>query len=319
MKILRVNDFAPNDGFTVFCKGVGELKSDGFAVVAGNAVLTVDGGREGDHGVLNFLLELRRKWLKDHTELIENEQAKLAVNMMLTHGHKDHLPAVWETVRHPFIKVEQVWYPPRAAMADLGTNKLLTFYENQYRTLREELPDTQFTEMTFGEHRSLPLGNARLDLYAPPNDWTAGEYFEIICRENESLKNKNREVTDSNGALNNNSIWGKLTYQGQTVLFTGDQRDTPLALESIFHHHGAEQFKCDILKYIHHGSDRYSQLLTDTARAKIHVFSCPYAEINPKALKACKEYGTVYCTGQGNLILTLNGKTIKAYGIKPLE
>lgn len=49
------------------------------------------------------------------------------------------------------------------------------------------------------------------------------------------------------------------------------------------------------------------------------VFSCPYAEINPKALNACKEYGAVYCTGQGNLILTLNGKTIKAYGIKPLE
>ena len=55
MKILRVNDFAPNDGFSVFCNGVGKLKSDGFAVVAGNTVLTVDGGCEGDRGINKLL------------------------------------------------------------------------------------------------------------------------------------------------------------------------------------------------------------------------------------------------------------------------
>ncbi len=318
MDCIRVNDFAPNEGLTVFCKRVGAVKSDGFAAILGNTVLTVDGGREDDRGVLNYLLELRRNWLCEHPELLEDERAKLAINLLLTHGHKDHFPAIRATVHHPYIQVEQVWYPPRAAMADRGTNSLLTFYENQYRTLQEELPNARFTELVFGEHRTFPFGAGQLDVYAPPLDWTEGECYEIIRRENEILQYSTREVTESNGTLNNNSIWAKLTYQGQTVLFTGDQRDTPLAIDSIIDHHGAEQFRCDVLKYIHHGAGRYSQRLTDVAQAKITVFTTPIEEIDLQAKEACKQYGDVYCTAQGDLILESDGQTMTAHGIKPL-
>ena len=81
------------------------MKSDGFAAIAGDTVLTVDGGLEEDRGILDYLLNLRRTWLQDHPDLIENDQARLEINMMLTHGHKDHLTAVWKTVNHPLIQV----------------------------------------------------------------------------------------------------------------------------------------------------------------------------------------------------------------------
>ncbi len=316
MSFVCANDFAPKDGFTVFYKQPGRVKSDGFVAVLGGHVLTIDGGREEDTGVFDYLLALRREWLKDRPELIDDANVKLTISMLLTHGHRDHFPAVWNIVRHPFVRVDRVWYPPRAAMADGGTIPLLTFYENQYRTLRKELPNARFTELTFGEHISCPFGAGKLDLYAPPLDWTEGECYEIICRENEKIKN---EEAVSNGTLNNNSIWGKLTVCGKAILFTGDQRDTPLAIDSIIDHHGAEQFQCDVLKYIHHGAQRYSQRLIDVARAEIAVFSTPACGINPQAVEACAEYGDVYCLDDGDLFLTLNGDGIVARGIEPLK
>ena len=63
----------------MFFKRVTDKKSDGFVAVFGQNVLVIDGGREDDYGVLNYLLNLRETWLSEHPRLIEKERAKIVM------------------------------------------------------------------------------------------------------------------------------------------------------------------------------------------------------------------------------------------------
>ena len=312
--MIRVNDFAPSsEPMTLFGKRVTTKKSDGFAAIFERTVLVVDSGTEDDYGILNYLLGLRETWLSQHPHLLEDPQAKLAISLFITHAHKDHIPAVFHLVRHPFIWVEKVFAPPRADLADTGQNPILIQSENQFRMLQEELQRyghaAQISHLSFGEHRIIPLSSHnRMDIFTPPFDWSNGEGYELILKEN--VRFANPEAAECNGVLNNNSIWLKLTFNGQSVLFTGDQRDNSLAVDHMIQFHGPDKFKCDVLTYIHHGEGRYSQYLSDATQAKFTIFTSLKKYILPQALDAAEHYGTACYTENEDLILHLNGKTI---------
>lgn len=312
---ILVNDFAPSTGkMTLFFKQVTGKKSDGFAAIVGQTVFVIDSGRIEDQGVLEYMLSLRKAWLSDHPELLEDERAKLVIQLVITHAHSDHMPAVFHLVRHPYFRIEKVYAPPRAALADTDENPRLTQNENRFVALWEELQsnghvNAEIIHLSFGDHQTISWGdNCLMELFAPPFDWSFGEARALIWKENEKFEDK--LTYESNGILNNNSIWMKLTFNGQSVLFTGDQRDNTLAVDNMMQFHGLDNFKCDVLKYIHHGGRRYSKFLTDVTQSAVTVFTDVEKNIFPEALEAANHYGKGYSTEGGNLILELDGKNI---------
>ncbi len=313
--MIRVNDFPPSSRtMTLFFKQVTTKKSDGAVAVCGQNVLVIDSGTEDDCGVLNYLLHLRETWLCEHTDFIEAEQAKLAVRLFITHAHADHIPAVFHLVRHPFFRIEAVYAPPRAALADIGSNEILTQSENQFILLQDELhryghESAQVRHLAFGEHRTISLdADCKMELFASPFDWSSGEGYDLVIKEN--VRFANPVAAECNGVLNNNSIWMKLTSNGQSFLHTGDQRDNELAVDHMMQFHGTDNFKCDVLKYIHHGEGRYSQYLSDVTRPAVTIFTGLEKHIRPEALAAAKHYGTACCADGGDVILRLDGKSI---------
>lgn len=311
---VRVNDFASTENMTLFFKQVIENKSDGFVAIAGQTVFVIDSGRFEDKGVLEYLLKLRESWLSQYPHLLGEKQAKLAVQLFITHAHDDHLPALFHLVHHPFFRIEKIYAPPRAALADTDENPILSQCENRFVTLWEELQiyghtGAEMVHLSFGEHRLVSWDKTcQMEIFAPPFDWSFRERRDLIWKENQRFEDKIQY--ECNGILNNNSIWMKLTFNSQSVLFTGDQRDNALALDYMIQFHGADKFKCDVLKYIHHGGKRYSKYLFEIAQPLITVFTDVENNIFPEALEDANHYGKGYRAEGSNLIFELDGKNI---------
>ena len=83
---IRVNSYAPSDdNLYLYFKKVGLKKSDGFAVIDGGEVYVIDGGRDNDEGMLDFLGSLRAKWLgnKSDSDVFNEQDAKLEIHIIV--------------------------------------------------------------------------------------------------------------------------------------------------------------------------------------------------------------------------------------------
>jgi len=328
MQTLYVNQFAPKSNkMTVFFKKVPKGKSDGFAVILDEEVYVLDAGNTYDHGMLEFLLTLRKNWLKNQQDpsLEEDPAAKLLIHLIISHPHGDHINALPEIVKNPFLRIESVLAPVRSHLSTERDGPLpsLTECENKLNELQEALRRYHhgadgIHRIPFGKRVLLPMKNrdGEIEIFPAPFDWSEtrkekGEGFDFIKSYIPATYGDNWEMAYTNGILNANSLWIKIRFGGQSVLFTGDQRDAPEYVERMIRHYGEKNFQCDVLKYLHHGEKNYSPYLLEITKPKITVFTIAKGGEDPRTAATCREIGKLYKLGEEELILTLDGNSIQ--------
>ena len=330
---ICVNDFAPKDGkTTLYCKKVGEKKSDGFALVENGTVYVIDAGRGDDREMHKFLLELRAKWLANQEdESLFRDDAKLEICLIVSHPHPDHIAAfkfIFPDFRFAIIKILA---PMRAYLSlDVpGALEKLTAFEERLALYEKMLPVylhpcKEITRLPYGEKFTLKLPEERttLELYTAQFDWSEdrpseSEGIRFLRKYKSPTYKDDPEHGYSNGAANANSLWVKITKGNSVVLITGDQRDSDEMLGSMIRYYGEEEFRCDVLKLPHHGEKNFSPYLMSVAKPRISIFTCAEGYDTPEAQDACEQLGDVYYLRDGNLFFDLEESAIHTYGISP--
>lgn len=332
---FSVNALAPKgEGMTVFFKGVVGKKSDGFAVVNDGKVFVIDIGKEGDREVIDFLLALRERWLGEK-QFPEGTCAKLELTLIVSHAHPDHIAALPLLLEDERFCVTEIYAPVRSYLS-FDPSKAppsLVKYENRLEAACELLAPNGhtakgITRVPFGKVYPVETGceDFTLEIYPSHIDWSvelpsdkAG--YRYILANNPATYKENGldpEKGYSNGVMNGNSLWVKVTKGGRTVLITGDQRDRDEMLGAMLRHYGEETFRCDVLKLTHHGEENYPPRLLDAAKPRFTVFTTAKEKAIPDTVKLCEERGCInYYTCDGDLYFDVTEKEIKPYGIEP--
>ena len=323
---FSANDFAPQDGkLSVYFKKFVEKKSDGFAAVFDGDIYIIDVGGTKDGGMLRFLTELREKWLANAPKEVDTENARLEVHIIISHPHPDHVGALPFILSDPRICVIELIAPKRTYRSLPGPNflsNLAVFEERLYGPL-SLLSEYHHKTM---EVKNLPYGkifsirpekaDVKLDIYPSPLDWCENpdtyRYLLETSAKNNAFYREHPEIGCANGTLNGNSLWVKIQKGNQIVLITGDQKADDAMLGNMIRFYGEEHFRCDVLKLPHHGEKNYPPYLIEVASPVITVFTVSREIATPETKALCEEVSTPYFLGDGNLILTLDGKTIEA-------
>ncbi len=327
-----VNSLAPKgEDTTVFVKKVIGAKSDGFAVVDNGKIFVIDIGKADDVALIDYLLALREKWL-DKKPVPNGIPARLELTLIVSHPHPDHIAALPLLLDDERFCVTEIYAPTRSCIT-LDPSKAppsLVKYENRLEAACELLAPKGhtaegITRVPFGSVYPVEAGSSDtvLEIYPSHIDWSEDlpsdkeGYRYILANNPESYKDM-AEKGYSNGVLNGNSLWVKVTKGKCSVLITGDQRDRDEMLGAMIRHYGEEAFDCDVLKIPHHGEGNYSPHLIGAAKPKFTVFTTSVQTAMPDTVKLCEKMGCInYYTGDGNLFFCIDGKGIKAYGIDP--
>ncbi|MBR3837143.1 MAG: hypothetical protein IKJ74_03270 [Clostridia bacterium] len=324
-----VNDFAPRDGrLSVYFKKMVKKKSDGFAAVFDGQVYLIDGGLAVDLEMLQYLIQLREKWLSFAPETVDRKSARLEVHVIVSHPHPDHMGILPQIFSDPRFCVQELFAPTRSYRSKPGPNQLgkLTEYEDKLEALLPLLEEYHHVardviRIPFGtKHPICPSeGDVLLDLYTAPFDWSEDResedegfgYLQRSSNPHNPHYAANPEQGWINGALNGNSLWVKFRKGKQTVLITGDQRATDQMLGAMIRYHGEEEFCCDVLKLTHHGEKNYPVDLIRAAAPSVTVFTVTRERSTPETVELCQKVSTPYYLGDGNLLVTLNGESIE--------
>ena len=330
LRELVLNLFLLMTDLTVFVKKVTGPKSDGFAIVDNGNVFVIDIGKAEDVELIDFLADLRKRWLGD-TPVPDGKVAKLELTLIVSHAHPDHIAALPKLLEDERFCVTAVYAPMRSYLSlDVqGALPNLTKYENRLENACRDLQGQGhtakgITRVPYGKPLLLPTGSDTvLQLYPSHIDWAEDrpcdkEGLRYILLNNPEIYKEFPERGYSNGILNGNSLWVKVSKGKHSVLITGDQRDADEMMGAMIRHYGEAEFDCDVLKIPHHGEGNYSPHLIGAANPRFTVFTTAYDKAMPNTVKLCEERGyTNYYTGDGNLFFYVNEKEIKAWGIDP--
>lgn len=331
---IRVNSYAPSDdNLYLYFKKVGLKKSDGFAVIDGGEVYVIDGGRDNDEGMLDFLGSLRAKWLgnKSDSDVFEEQDAKLEIHIIVSHPHDDHIGILPRILRDPRFCVLSIIAPERSYRSKdvaVALPSLVTF-ENDMDILSEHLHTydhvaDEIFRLPYGEMYSiLPgKGDTKLEFFPAPFDWSEdrasdSEGFGHLSKFKSPTYKDNPELGYTNGILNGNSLWVKITSRKQVALITGDQRASDEMLGAMIRYYGEETFRCDILKLPHHGEKNYCPYLLEVAKPKITIFTASEGQQTKETQELCEKLGDVFHVCDGDLIFKLSKEGICSEGILP--
>lgn len=334
---FSVNALAPRDEewTTVFFKKVVGSKSDGFAVVNNGKVFVIDIGkaddREDDVELINYLLSLRERWIGENP-LPNDKPAKLELTVIISHSHSDHMGALPLLVNDERFCITDIYAPQRSCLSlDVsGALPPLVESENRLSGVCEDLSKKGhtakgITRIPYGKAYSIPSGSDDLVLKIYPShiDWSEDrpsdkEGFRFILTNNSATYKDNPIKGYTNGILNGNSLWVKVSKGNRSVLITGDQRDSDEMLGSMIRYYGENEFKCDVLKIPHHGEKNYSPYLLSVAKPQYAVFTTSTQKATEDTVKLCEKMGCVnYYTADGELLFRMSAKEIKAFGIDP--
>ena len=331
---IRVNDFAPRDGKTIlYCKKVGDKKSDGFAIVENDRVYVIDAGRGDDREMPRFLLELRAKWLEnqDDPTLLDDENARLEIHIIVSHPHADHI-AAFKRIDPDFrFAILSMLAPVRSHLSlnVPGAMEKLTAYEDRLELYEKMLPVflhpcTGITRLPYGEKKVLPLpeSTTTLTLYPSQFDWSEdrdseSEGIRFLRQYTSPTYKDDPEHGYSNGVANGNSLWVKITKGSSVALITGDQRACDEMLGAMMRYYGEEEFRCDVLKLPHHGEKNYPPELIRAANPKYTVVTCAEGYDTPETQELCERISDVYYLRDGNLFFEMTEQSVTPYGISP--
>ena len=331
---IRVNDFAPRDGkTTLYCKKVGDKKSDGFAVIENDKVYVIDAGRGDDRELPRFLLELRKKWLANQSNpsLLEDENARLEIHIIVSHPHPDHIAAFKRIFPDFRFCIMSILAPKRAYLSlDVpGALEKLTAFEDRLELYEKMLPVylhtcREITRIPYGKKQTirLPDSDTLLTLYPSQFDWSEdrpseSEGIRFLRKYLSPTYKDDPEHGYSNGAANGNSLWVKITKGNSVALITGDQRASYEMLGSMIRYYGEEEFRCDILKLPHHGEKNYPPDLLSIASPRFTIFTCAEGYDTPETQDICERISDVFYLRDGNLFFEITENSVTPYGISP--
>lgn len=271
-KIISVNALgggAPAARCT-FVAHPAEKKSDGFVLQfidpTGMDVFAVDGGLSlGD--TLNALLALRRDILKKAGLEKEtgNRHYKLEVSLLVSHYHVDHVNELVSNIipMRRFLQIRHVYSPSVTALCgstecNQARNGDVTNRPRVLQAMRCYQPG--FTEhcLPFGQTLDVKVRGGEMRLFAPDCDWGAPEKAALLIEQ--YMKNDSPSKESPVKAVNNNSMWIRLSCAGHSLLLTGDTTKrltdrSDEAVDTMIARYG-EQLRSDIVKYPHHGVKR---------------------------------------------------------------
>lgn len=331
---IRVNNFAPRDGkTTLFCKKVGSKKSDGFAIIENDKVYVIDAGRGDDREMPRFLLELRAKWLANQEDatLIDDENARLEIHIIVSHPHPDHIAAFKRIFPDFRFAILSILAPVRAHLSlnVPGALEKLTIFEDRLELYEKMLPVylhpcTAITRLPYGEKYTLPIPHSKtlLEIYPSQFDWSEdrdseSEGIRFLRKYLSPTYKDDPEHGYSNGAANGNSLWVKITKGNSVALITGDQRASDEMLGSMIRYYGEEEFRCDVLKLPHHGEKNHPPYLISVSKPSFTIFTCAEGYDTPETQDLCEKISDVYYLRDGNLFFELSEDKIIPYGISP--
>ena len=181
------------------------------------------------------------------------------------------------------------------------------------------------TRLAYGKPLTLKMGSedATLKIYPSHIDWSEDrpsdrEGIRYIVATNPERYQDEPQVGYTNGILNGNSLWVKVTKGERSVLITGDQRASDEMLGSMIRYYGEGEFSCDALKLTHHGENNYPPYLLEVAKPTIAVFTTSYEKAQRETVELCEKLGLVnYYACDGDLFIHTDGKEIRMDGIEP--
>jgi len=334
MSYISVNKYAPADGkLYLYLKKVGIKKSDGFAVIENGEVFVIDGGKGDDEGMLDFLISLREKWLKNQSDsaLLDEDLAKLEIHIIVSHPHPDHIGILPRILSDPRFCVLSIYAPERSYRSQAVEEALpsLAVYEDKMNILLEYLHTyghsaREICRLPYGQIYSIfpEKSDTILELYPSPFDWSEdraseSEGYRFISKFTSPTYKDKPELGYTNGILNGNSLWVKITKGKQVALITGDQRANDEMLGSMIRYYGEESFRCNILKLPHHGEKNYCPYLLEAAKPKITIFTAADGYQTPETQALCEKQGEVFHLCDGDLIFTMSEEGIISEGILP--
>ncbi len=271
-KIISVNALAGGtpEVQCTFVAHPAEKKSDGFVLKfidqQGMDVYAVDGGLSlGD--TLRALLALRRSILTQAglEKELGNRRYKLEVSLLVSHYHIDHVNELVSNIipARKYLQIRHLYAPDVSVLCgSTQCNQLrngdLTNRPRVLQAMRCYQPG--FTEhcIPFGQTLDVKVRCGEMRLFAPHCDWGAPRQTQLMVEQ--YMQNGHPEQQIPVKAINNNSMWVKLSYAGHSLLLTGDTTKrltdrSDEAVDTMIAHYG-EQLRSDIVKYPHHGVKR---------------------------------------------------------------
>lgn len=278
--ICFANDFAEKkEILRLHCishKTIHDAKSDAFLFEYAGTLFLIDGGMPEATFVYEYLLNLRREWLKDHPELMEDESCKLRLSWIVSHFHTDHVGAMINTLIHsPYLTFDHFYYSPDTDIFEEFQDPTLDGDEKLRPLLREALAKNphqqpEIHQLAFGKENSFTvttesgLAHEMSIRFMPPvMDHGVEWYMRYIEPLYAGPKHKNWRMTV--GAVNNASVWTLFTLGDRKFLFTGDTMKREACLHSEGLEYMLEAYKDeigtpDVMKFIHHGFARDNAL-----------------------------------------------------------
>lgn len=126
--------------------------------------------------------------------------------------------------------------------------------------MKRYAPQAAVRVLDYGETLQIPLACGTATLYAPLQDWGAGEalaYIEDVYYSTATAAKRKSDVPVA--VVNANSMWARIALGGSSALFTGDimkkktRGDEPF--DRMIAAYG-EELRSDVVKYPHHGISR---------------------------------------------------------------
>ena len=252
--------------------------------------------------------------------------------LIVSHAHSDHMAALPLLLDDGRFCVTEIYAPARSFLGSNVESAIpsLVEHEDKLETLCQGLAERGhtakgITRLAYGKPITLKMGSedAILKIYPSHIDWsedrpTEREGIRFILANNSENYKDNPQVGYTNGILNGNSLWVKVTKGERSVLITGDQRDSDEMLGSMIRYYGKGELACDVLKLTHHGEENYPPYLLEVARPSITVFTTSHEKAKRETVELCEEMGLVnYYACDGDLFIHTNGKEIRVTGIDP--
>lgn len=274
--MVYANDFAPCDGkLRVYFVGHSEKvnKADAFVICYEKEIYLIDGGHTDTYHGIEFLLGIRKEYLKKRRDLVYDTDCKLRINVIVSHFHVDHVDALLESIStNSFIDFADVYIPEKGNMPEeymaVTRNCDKKYREPFMKAVEKHHPRAIVKEIGYGEENafSIECGDMEIDFYPFPFDPCGQDYISYMCEIYSTLVFSDASTAGvkakaSTFALNAGSLWVRFKLGDNTFLFTGDTMKRfedceNEAVDIMMKTYSERIGKVTVLKYVHHGYAR---------------------------------------------------------------
>jgi len=292
--IAYLNNLMPKDDLLTMynAPAFADAHQDGFVFLYNGEIYLIDGGMSDKSAAstYNYLLGLRKSVLSE-TTIKGVEDMKLQLNLIISHFHYDHVGAlIDQIIPDAKFEIASIYYT-KASEYHLGSDA-----DNRAGVLNAaNMADAKKVELDFGKTETIEVGDLKIKLYAPSEDWGANRAEKVRAIYYPS---KDASYQCSDAVENSNSMWAKISFGGKSMLFTGDvtkkMHDSYVAVGSYFgvggepfdvmiSYYGADEFDIDIIKFPHHGNLRGAAMhgVCEAMTPDVIIFTSLFNEYRP--------------------------------------